>query len=119
MVTATPVDKKTRNIVLEEFGVKQPVLVLPPWFVRLDPNANMVEFTERSPKVLEARLVPANTPARSKRYQIVHHRGSAKVSLPLPWLRNLSAKPGDLVVVTGLSASGATWLQLEFQRLAR
>lgn len=44
-------------------------------------------------------IVDESTPAFGKRYPVTEHERATYVVVPAPWLRNLSAKPGDEIDV--------------------
>lgn len=85
-----------QRIVLDDLA-QQPLLYFPAGF--LDRSETHVEFSQPNPRTMTLHIVQAKAKVKTKRYRIVHHHGSSWVSLPKPWLRDQSAKPGDAVTV--------------------
>lgn len=88
------------EILVGDLDRAQPVLYLPREFLKQAPLDWSIEFVPRSPYQLQCTLVDPKTSSRYKRYRIVRHNSAAWVSIPRPWLRDVSARPGDRIVMT-------------------
>lgn len=86
-----------RALTLESSQTKQQRLRLPPKFVQQYPEHYEAEFDFPRVDTLSLRIVDPQSPARQKRYGIARQKGSYAVSLPRPWLQDVSARDGDTV----------------------
>lgn len=78
----------------------QPLLHLPAVWAAQFPRHYRAEFREISVSILEMVMVEPKSPARFRRYRIVRHNSGIWTSIPRPWLRDCSARVGDLIEVT-------------------
>jgi hypothetical protein len=108
---------REKSLELDDLDRKQPLLVLPPSYVKQFPGPKKVvkktptrtqqkevhpfvaEYAELDTDMLELTLVDPKLPPQNRRYAIVVHHGSTWVSVPRTWLRDLQASKGDFVDV--------------------
>jgi len=96
----------------------QPLLYFPRNLLANVTADTEVEYVEHL-KTLDLKLVPSKAPGRrSRHYKIVRHHGSAWTSIPKPWLRYLSPKSGDTIIIEWREATADTVATLTFTRKA-
>jgi hypothetical protein len=89
----------------------QPLLYFPAGFLAGKDEALLVEYRQPGVKQLELRMVEPKSAARSKRYKVVRHNSGAWTSIPRQWLKDQSAKAGDLVEVVWRDATALLTLK--------
>lgn len=106
---------RTVDVVDPDSG-KQTSLVFPPEFIRQFADNAMVEFVPSRDR-LTLFVVDAAAPARNKRYKISRHKGSAFVSVPRTWLRDMRARTGDLLDVYIDMATSSRMVVLKLRKV--
>lgn len=97
------------HLVKSDVDVEQERLAVPASFAKSAPGHYQVEVRELPQHTLELKLVnPQNAP-NSKRYRLIEHKRSHILSLPRYWLRDRSARPGDVLTIH--EANGLLFIQ--------
>ena len=107
-----------RLVSLEDVYTKQQRVRLPPKFMRQFPDHYEAEFNFPRVNLISLQIVDPQTPARAKRYGVARQNGSYAVSIPRPWLHDVSARDGDEIELCRSDETPDT-LYLRFKRKPR
>lgn len=89
-----------KSLQVGDIDKKQPLLILPQAFVAQFAtlvNKPEAEYTQLGPTLTGLTLVDASKQIGNRRFKLIYHHGSYQLSVPRPWLRELSAGPKDWI----------------------